>query len=339
MHLRCLVLLFAWGTAMAATSPVIEWSELPSLPDPLGFSGSYAGISGGALIVAGGGNFPGKPVWEAGTKVWYDDVFVLERPDGAWRKCGKLPRAAGYGASVTLPDGVLFIGGGNAKENFANVWKVKWDGKHVDFLACPDLPVPLAMSAAALVGRTVYLAGGTDRPAVTATRKIFLALDLDHVAEGWRELEPWPGPDRAVAIAGSHDGIFFLFGGSSGGAKRTWLRDAYAYVPGKGWHPLAEMPWPVVAAPTPAPAVGGSLLLLGGDDGHQAELPLATHRGFSRQVLAYDFAKDQWTTGRDVPFSIVTTPAVAWGERWIIPGGEVRPGIRSVKIWSATLAP
>ncbi|MDB6167577.1 MAG: Galactose oxidase [Verrucomicrobia bacterium] len=340
MRPRLLILLLACGTSMAATPPVLNWSELPSLPDRLGFAGSYAGISGGALIVAGGANFPDKPVWESGTKVWHDDIFVLERPDGAWRKCGQLPRAAGYGTSVTLPDGVLFIGGGDARENFRKVWKVSWNGKQVDFLAWPDLPLPLAMSAGALVGRTVYLAGGIDRPAVTSTRKIFLALDLDRVASGWRELEPWPGPDRAVATAGAREGVFFLFGGSSGGAKRVWLRDAYAYVHGQGWHPLAQLPWPVVAAPSPAPLAGGScLLLLGGDDGHQADLPLATHRGFSRQVLAYDITADKWTVLAELPFSIVTTPLIQWDGRLIVPGGEARPGIRSAKIWSATFAP
>src|SRR4051794_14537917 len=55
-----------------------EWKQLPSLPDAEGFAGSFAGVSNGALLVAGGTNFPGKKPWEGGAKVWYDTVYVLE---------------------------------------------------------------------------------------------------------------------------------------------------------------------------------------------------------------------------------------------------------------------
>src|SRR5262245_23532811 len=34
------------------------WTQLPPLPDREGFAGAFAGVTGGALIVAGGANFP-----------------------------------------------------------------------------------------------------------------------------------------------------------------------------------------------------------------------------------------------------------------------------------------
>ena len=34
------------------------WGELPAIPDNFGFAGSFSGVSGDALIVAGGANFP-----------------------------------------------------------------------------------------------------------------------------------------------------------------------------------------------------------------------------------------------------------------------------------------
>src|SRR4051812_42894769 len=79
-----------------------DWQPLPSLPDREGFAGSYAGASGGALLVAGGANFPGKRPWEGGEKSWYDRTFVLEAGAKAWREAGKLPAAGGYGVSITL---------------------------------------------------------------------------------------------------------------------------------------------------------------------------------------------------------------------------------------------
>ncbi|MCA9744200.1 sodium transporter, partial [candidate division KSB1 bacterium] len=61
------------------------WDELPPLPDSEGFAGMYAGVSNGAVIVAGGANFPDGRPWEGGQKVWYDRIFVLEEPNGQWQ--------------------------------------------------------------------------------------------------------------------------------------------------------------------------------------------------------------------------------------------------------------
>jgi len=51
--------------------------ELPPLPDPRGVAGVFAGVSGNALLVAGGANFPGQPPWEGGQKKWNNEVYVL----------------------------------------------------------------------------------------------------------------------------------------------------------------------------------------------------------------------------------------------------------------------
>ncbi|HVJ83856.1 MAG TPA: galactose oxidase, partial [Planctomycetia bacterium] len=70
--------LFTAGEPHAA--PELKWSRLPSLLDRHGFAGMFVGVSGGALICAGGANFPEKKPWEGGAKVWHDGVFALERP-------------------------------------------------------------------------------------------------------------------------------------------------------------------------------------------------------------------------------------------------------------------
>ena len=80
----------------------LQWRPLPSIPDHEGFASPFAGVANGALVVAGGANFPGKRPWEGGTKIWYDSVFVLEKPDGAWKTAGKLPRPIGYGVALTV---------------------------------------------------------------------------------------------------------------------------------------------------------------------------------------------------------------------------------------------
>ncbi len=325
----------------AVAHAALDWKTLPAIPDREGFAGSFAGASGGALLVAGGANFPDKRPWEGGTKIWYDRVFALEPGARAWRDAGKLPAANGYGASVQLDDGVLFIGGGDAKRNFAEVWLARWDGRAVKFEAWPALPKPLAMGAGARVGRSVFVAGGLDRPDATNAQKIFLALDLDRRAEGWRELPAWPGPERMLATAGAGGGAFFLFSGArllvgaDGKTAREWLRDAYRYTPGAGWRRIADLPRVAVAAPSPAAEAGGKLLVFGGDDGAQVSVAPTAHRGFPRDTLAYDPAADAWTRAGDVPFSLVTTTLAVWHGAIVVPGGEARPGVRSTEVWTA----
>src|SRR6185369_2510250 len=102
--------IFVMTTLACAAEPLV-WKALPPLPDALGVAGAFAGESGGALLVAGGANFPDKMPWEGGKKVWHDTVWVLERPDGAWREAGRLPRPLGYGVSVTHHGSVVCVGG------------------------------------------------------------------------------------------------------------------------------------------------------------------------------------------------------------------------------------
>ena len=81
------------GTA-PATRPV-RWQQLPNIPDPEGFASPFAGVSGGALIVAGGANFPGKRPWDGGMKKWYDSAFVLDSPNGPWKNAKGVVVATG----------------------------------------------------------------------------------------------------------------------------------------------------------------------------------------------------------------------------------------------------
>ena len=72
------------------------------------------------------------------------------------------------------------------------------------------------------------------------------------------------------------------------------------------------------------------------------------HPGFSRDILVYHTITDTWALMGTVPESEiggltvgshVTTVAVEWGKDIVIPSGEVRPGVRSPKVWIARLAP
>src|SRR5882757_7552142 len=114
-----------------------EWKQLPSLPDAEGFAGSFAGVSNGALLVAGGANFPRKRPWEGGTKVWYDHVFVLASPDATWTEAPALPQPLGYGITASTPTGIICAGGSNADGHSRDVFILQWNGQQLIRL---DLP-------------------------------------------------------------------------------------------------------------------------------------------------------------------------------------------------------
>jgi N-acetylneuraminic acid mutarotase len=322
----------------------MEWTALAPIPDPEGFAAPFAGVQEGRLLVAGGANFPkGKP-WEGGAKVWYDQVFVLDEPGGAWRVVGNLPRPLAYGVSISTAEGLIGIGGSDASQHYAGVFRLRLGGQGVQFERLPELPQACANLSGALVGRTIYVAGGIESPDAQRALHTVWALNLDEVSVGWKTVEPWPGGERMLATAGALDGAFYLVGGAGlrvvrdGKTERVWLKDGYRFKPGRGWQRLADAPQVSVAAAGPMPAVGNEALwLMGGDDGEQVNTAPDDHKGFPRDVWSYQAASDAWRKIGEMPLGLVTTSAVIWRDRVVVTGGEKKPGTRSTEVWSTPL--
>lgn len=318
------------------------WKPLPSLPDAEGFAGSFAGVSGGALLVGGGTNFPDKRPWEGGTKVWYDTLYALTQPEGPWRKVGHLPKPNGYGVSLTTREGLVCIGGGDLTTHFRDVFRLRYVAGKISFDTLPSLPRGCAFMAGVEMNDVLYVAGGIETPTDTEALNTLWALDLKHLDQGWRELPPCPGPGRILATMAAHEGVLYLISGAGlkadaeGKPARIWLADAWSYQPEVGWKKLPDVPRVSVAAPSPAPVIGGQILVLGGDDGANVNFePKDKHPGFPRDVLAYSPASGQWTRSEtSLPFSLVTSTTVSWRGHVVIPGGEARPGKRSPEVWS-----
>lgn len=316
----------------------LSWSPLPSLPDARGFAGSFAGVVNGTLMVAGGTHFIDKMPWEGGTKVWYDMVFGLEKPGGAWEVVGKLPKANGYGVSITTPQGWIILGGGNATEHFREVFWVQKQAK------LPPLPKPCAFMCGCESDGVIYIAGGIETPTATSAMNTFWSLDLKKPDAQWQELPPCPGRPRILGCMAAVDGVVHLFSGAAlhadkdGKPEREWLNDAWAYEPATGWKKLPAMPRVAVAAPNPAPVIGSKIYILGGDDGVNVNfMPKEKHPGFPRSILVFDVKMQKWSEAGEVPFSLVTTNAVLWNGQIVVPGGEARPGVRSPQVWSGAI--
>ena len=345
--------------------------ELPPIADKEGFAAPYVGVSGDSLIVAGGANFPDQPRWETG-KVWYDSIFVLDKPDGKWRRSpSKLPRPLAYGLSFNLsendealaddvPRGVLCLGGGDSQEHVSDCFVLTLSKRRVSISKLPSLPAPLANGTGVLHQGTIYLLGGLHSPADEKPANVFWKLDLTVPAKdrGWVALKTWPGAPRMLAVAGVINQTICLFSGTDllknedGTLRRHYLNDGFAYNLQKGqWKKTAALPKPAVAAPTPAITTKDSLLVISGDHGElasQTEILKDDHPGFPATVIAYNLEGNFWSRANDFPkqtgddpagnphagiWPPVVTNVTIWNGCPVIVCGEVRPRVRSRRVF------
>ena len=79
--------------------------------------------------------------------------------------------------------------------------------------------------------------------------------------------------------------------------------------------------------------------MLGGDDGTQAHKPLDKYHAFPNRVMQYDAADDAWRDVGEIPLPTVAVPVVRWKNMWVVPNGEVLPGVRTPQVWAVTRAP
>ena len=108
-----------------AASSSIRWEPLPDLPDPLGLAGAFVGECGGAILIAGGANFPDAAPWRGGRKIFSDRAYILTDESHWTVSPTRLSRAIAYGATVSTPRGVIMIGGCDAAECSAEVKRAR----------------------------------------------------------------------------------------------------------------------------------------------------------------------------------------------------------------------
>lgn len=342
-------------TSLGAADPVASpWQKLSSLPDRQGFAGMVAGVSGEALIAAGGANFPNGYPWEGGAKVWYDDVWLLRSLDGTWEhRAERLPRRLGYAVSVTYDNTVIIAGGetpqaeGMGSHAIEDVYRLRWNGSKLVIEPLPPLPQPTMNASGVLIGSSLYVIGGTSSPTATSTYQtvwsLNLALPRDEMQ--WVAQPAWPGPPRMLAVVAIWNDDLYLCSGvdlhadADGKPARTYLNDAYHFSPEHGWRKLADVPRPVVAAGSPAPVDREGLWIVSGDDASQLTIPVAQRTGFPATMWKYESLTNRWKNAGTTPAPRVTLPVVRWQDRAIFISGEQRPGVRSPEVWSLNLSP
>lgn len=290
-----------------------------------------------------------------------------------WVTGQKLDRPIAYGASVTTSHGVVCIGGNDAARTYSDVFLLQWDRSQERVIqkSLPNLPDPLAYSSATVIGDTVYVAGGTTGLGLETAQRNFWSLDLSQIDTEnleWKRLPTWPGPPRAFAIAvaqhnGSSDCVYVISGrrmtaGAGATGEVQFLRDVYEFTPDNyqpdvydvetdsyrgevnPWRKRADVPRCVMAG-TGIEVGQNKILVLGGADGSlyaRADELKDDHPGFPKEALSYNTITDTWTSAGPIPANHVTTTALRWGtdtvnDPIIIPSGEIRPRVRSPKVW------
>ena len=201
--------------------------------------------------------------------------------------------------------------------------------------------------------------------------KSSLESDVNDEVSLWEPVVGWPeaGPRRMFPlVAAQHDGFtnrLYVFGGRRflDGEDQSDLKnlqatnDAWSFDPTKydvakfdstanrydgpsPWKRLADAPTPLTAgtAVSYGPAhiiipAAATLSILHEVVDSGVEMRDFDHPGFPRQTYAYHTVTDTWVGMGDNPGTQVTTPAVRWGEDIFLVSGEVRPRVRTNKVW------
>jgi len=247
----------------------------------------------------------------------------------------------------------------------------------VEYETLPDMPINLAYMSAVVINGSVYVAGGEEKRNGEPTRH-FLKLDLNNYGQQslkWEKLAALPGlgrtmPVLAVQNNGVNDCIYLFSGKSKVNNNEALLYDAYAYNPKTlQWKKLRDIQLKdqILKCLTGASSISVGLnhiLVFGGADsedhrvfrkalttynattninekqeyGNKLNQISKTHKGFSRDVLAYHTLTDQWTKVGEFSASLpVLTQVSLWNGDMVFPGGEIAPAKRSAEIWQARM--
>lgn len=208
----------------------IKWSEYPDIPPgksyaiQSGLAAPFAGSSNGVVLVAGGANFPEKPVTEGSKKIYHNDVFALFKDDNGnkiWKYVAEFPYRVAYGVSVTTSYGVICIGGSNSEGDTDRVTLMNWnnDTKKVEFVKLNSLPISLSNFSGDIINDKIYVTGGIHNGKVS---KNFWEFDINGLSESyrgeWNKLPDMPGwgrvqPSVVIQNSGDYDKLY-CFGGS-----------------------------------------------------------------------------------------------------------------------------
>jgi len=353
--------------AQVQQSKLNELAALSNTKPHHGWAASFVGVHNNALIMAGGSAFPDAKPWENGIKKFSNEILVFDGSKWQSNVNWRLSEAIAGGASVTLPEGVLCIGGANQNGITDQSFLISYSNAQVKVTNMPALPFSLKGHGITTIGRTVYVVGGVS---VNGYNLKVLQLDLNRVDKGWQNLTQLPQAVSHAAVVSQTDGneqCLFVIGGrykKPGEATTTFSNQVWKYKPSaNNW--TKKNDWmlkggnPITIAAAASIKTGAShILVVGGDDGstynkvehainkmkasegddislaqHERDSLWLHHPGFNTDILLYNTITDNWFSAGELEAEApAVTSAVMWQNKVIIPSGEIRPGIRTDQV-------
>ena len=323
-----------------------------------GLAGSFFGKQNKWFILAGGSAFSNGKPWENGKKYFSDDIFVFEKKgkdlDFIFQD-KKLPQGIADGAYVSLPNGLLCVGGQTENGFSKEVFLISYLKNAITITSYPELPEPVRSASATSIGSKVYLVGGQLADGKSSNQ--FLMLDIAHLDKGWQKLPDYPLEVSGSAIASQQDGeevAVFVFGGRNKSGEITDFYDeVYSYKPSRNqWFAKKSIQLNkenLNLAVAVAGNVGASsIVLIGGDTGkiyNQIEKAInasdidlrnqlwQNHSGFNSNVLVYNSVTDEWFSEAKITNPTAVSSVFSTGKDIYVTGGERSPGVRSPYIF------
>ncbi|MCF0175595.1 MAG: sodium/solute symporter [Bacteroidales bacterium] len=306
---------------------------------PAGTAGAFIGHIGDKVYVIGGSNFLGEGPWAGGKKTYLDAVYAIGKDGSCENPSFRLPAGLGDGCCWSHGNGIYLFGGTDGTNPNQEVLLLTSESvSKVGTL--PEGFIPAALAEYAGIA---YIHGTIDGA------NAFFSFD----GKAWKQLEGCPtivlsqGSSLVCQNDGSAQSIFLLGGRGMTDGEYHIGTEVWKFDPRKEtWSLEAEMPRLMYSS---AVRHGSShIILFGGDDGVEFmkrdslakagsdELVDAflSHPGFGKKVYAYHTITREFY---DLPCESeyqfpAVSGAVGIGDRYIIPGGERSPGVRSTDI-------
>ena len=339
---------------------VVDASKISTFPS-IGLAGQVATIHEGRLFVLGGSNFPDAMPWEGGQKNYVDQLWIYQLSSELKEIKNpvpvKYPQHIAYATAILHKNQWIIIGGETPDGRTAAVNMLDLSKMNdLSWKSFPSLPIPLSNAHAFILDEKLHVAGGETGSITSAAHYV---LDLKDRSKGWEKLNDLPHPvSHGVLLNDKLNKRILLLGGRAKVKDKpsifyqsTLSFDLSANI----WKKAEQLPYPL-AAGTGIVLKDGNMFIFGGDQGtvfNQVEECLikaahsadpadieswnkirkglqSNHPGFSRAVLTWDRKQVAWTASERLPFATpVTTQAACNDQYVVIPGGEIRAGVRT----------
>lgn len=348
------------GCTKDTAFPLKLFAVMPSLESGFekGVSACYGTVYNENLYIAGGCNFPDKPVTEGGTKRYYKGIFSIRNEElgirNKWIKVGEMPMTSAYGANIQC--GNLWIIAGGMNEDGATKSVISVDLKNdCKIESLPDLPYAIDNTTGTYANGKIYVVGGNIDG--RSSNKVFV-LDIDDVAGGWSELAAMPSRGRVQPVCAATRDALFVWGGFSPADENN---EAVAYTDGlrydfaiKTWKSLPD----VIVGEKKITFTGGTAALIdesailaaGGvnsdifTDAISGRYELVSkadymHKDpewyrFNQYLMIYDVENNVWKTLDKNKVYARAGALLLYGESDVIYiGGELKPGVRTPEIY------